>query len=109
MVTGTARLIASIIATVLLVAGCQTTAGRAIDDASITTAVKTKLGAERLANLTEVNVDTKDGVVTLSGHVDTPAQKAKAEDIARKTGDVRSVVNRIAVEGAPAASPPPAR
>ena len=113
MVTRTARLIAGIIATTLLVAGCGTATGRktgqAMDDAGITAAVKTKLAGERLANLTQVNVDTKDAVVTLSGDVDTPDQRARAEQIARNTSAVRGVVNRITVDGAPAASPPAVR
>jgi hyperosmotically inducible protein len=52
----------------------------------------------------DVAVTVKDGVVTLSGEVDNPAEKAKAEVEARKVKDVQTVVNEITL---PAPPPPP--
>jgi osmotically-inducible protein OsmY len=45
-----------------------------------------------------VNVDTKDGVVTLTGTVDNDAAKSQAEQAAKSTADVKSVVNNLAVK-----------
>ena len=52
----------------------------------------------------DVDVTVKDGVVTLSGEVDNPAAKAKAEAEARKVKDVQTVVNEISILLPP---PPP--
>ncbi len=44
-----------------------------------------------------IDVDTKDGVVTLKGTVDTAEQKQEAEQIARGTEGVKRVVNQLVV------------
>jgi osmotically-inducible protein OsmY len=44
-----------------------------------------------------INVDVDNGVVTLSGTVATPAQKAKAEQVAKAVEDVKSVKNTLKV------------
>lgn len=45
----------------------------------------------------QVEIHAKDGVVTLSGTADTTADKALAEQIARSTSGVGTVVNQIVV------------
>jgi hyperosmotically inducible periplasmic protein len=67
-------------------------------DALITGKVKTKLLAESPANAAKVNVDTKDGVVTLTGTIDSNEFKAKAESLAKATEGVKSVTNNITVQ-----------
>jgi hypothetical protein len=101
---------------VIVAAGCQTTTGRTagtvVDDARTTAAVKGKLVADRPANLTSVNVDTVNGVTYLTGVVDLPEQRLRAEQLAWDTSGVRQVVNNIQVQrravvvGAPSASVP---
>jgi hyperosmotically inducible periplasmic protein len=91
---------------------CQTlqgrTAGRYADDSAITAGVKTRLAAGTDAkSLTRVNVDTINGVVHLTGVVESPDTKRQAEDIARRQNGVVRVVNNLQVEGAPAAAPAP--
>ena len=44
-----------------------------------------------------INVDVDNGVVTLGGTVATPAQKAKAEQVAKAVEDVKSVKNMLKV------------
>ena len=44
-------------------------------DAGITTAVKVRLAADDTVKAYQINVDTKNGVVTLSGAVETRAAK----------------------------------
>ena len=46
----------------------------------------------------QINVDTKDGVVTLSGTVDTPVLKERAMQIAQQVDGVRSVVDNLAIK-----------
>jgi osmotically-inducible protein OsmY len=42
------------------------TSGQNIDDTTLTTAVKTILSGDKLANLTRIDVDTYNGVVSLN-------------------------------------------
>ena len=48
----------------------------------------------------QIGVDTKDGVVTLSGTVDTPVLKERAMQIAQQVDGVRSVVDNLAIKTA---------
>ncbi|HEU4367595.1 MAG TPA: BON domain-containing protein [Methylomirabilota bacterium] len=94
---------------IVVLTGCQTTTGRTagtvIDDGATTAAVKSKLVADRPANLTAVGVDTVNGVTYLTGVVDTPEQRMRAEQIAWETSGVRQIVNNIQVRRPIAAAP----
>jgi osmotically-inducible protein OsmY len=79
-------------------------AGRVLDDKTISTQVKAKLVGEKVSNLTRVGVTTVNGVVQLDGTVDTVQDKVRAEEIARGVKGVTRVVDNIQVT-APAASP----
>lgn len=69
-----------------------------VDDAAITTKVKSAVFAEPGLKTLQINVDTKDGVVTLSGTVDTPVLKERAMQIAQHVDGVRSVVDNLAIK-----------
>ena len=73
-------------------------------DPGITTAVKTKLAADDTVKAYQIDVDTADRVVTLTGTVDTSAAKDQALMLARQTAGVRDVVDRISVNPAAAAT-----
>jgi osmotically-inducible protein OsmY len=73
-------------------------AGQYIDDTTITTSVKAKLTAEKAANFTRIDVDTTNQVVTLNGIVESADQKAKAEQLAREVGGVKSVKNNLQIQ-----------
>jgi hyperosmotically inducible periplasmic protein len=86
--------------------------GQAIDDAAIVASVKAKLTADKLSNLVRIDVKSNDGVVTLSGTVDTPERRDRIVQLAGWTSGVKSVVNNIQVSGADTpsstgAAPPP--
>ena len=67
--------------------------------AALTTKVKTALAKdEGLKTMTNIDVDSKDGVVTLKGKVDSADMKKKAGDIAKKVSGVKSVKNELKVE-----------
>jgi hyperosmotically inducible protein len=66
-------------------------------DPGITTAVKSKFAADDTVKAYQINVDTKDRVVTLKGEVDSPPAKARAVEIARATEGVRDVVDSLVV------------
>ncbi|HEV3348435.1 MAG TPA: BON domain-containing protein [Methylomirabilota bacterium] len=94
----------AVLAVALLLAACQSTTGRTlgenIDDAGITTTVKAKLAAEKIATLTRIDVDTNQGVVALNGTVQTESMKMRAEQIARLVKGVRDVINNLRVQAA---------
>ena len=69
-----------------------------MSDAEITTAVKSKLLADKTVGGQNIDVDTVDHVVTLTGSVDTAAERARATTIARHTTGVHRVVDKLAIE-----------
>src|SRR5262245_10373852 len=66
-------------------------------DAGITSAVKAKLAADDTVKAYKVDVDTHNKVVTLSGDVDTSAQREHAVMIARNTKGVTEVIDQLRV------------
>ena len=74
------------------------TAGRALDDKTITASVEHDLNREPVYKFNGVDVKTFDGVVQLSGFVDTQDQKQRAGDIARQSQGVTQVVNNITLK-----------
>ena len=67
--------------------------------AALTTKVKTALAKdEGLKTMTSIDVDSKDGVVTLKGKVDSADLKKKAGEVAKKVSGVKSVKNELKVE-----------
>ena len=88
--------------TILSLAGCQAmtgkTAGQNVDDATLTSSVKTKLVADKLSSLTRVDVDTNNGTVYLNGVVESPGQRARAQELASQVNGVNKVVNNLQVQ-----------
>ena len=67
-------------------------------DSGITTKVKAKMVADDTVKAHEINVTTRDHVVTLSGEVGSTAAKDQAIQIARQTEGVRDVVDQLTVK-----------
>jgi hyperosmotically inducible protein len=89
---------------VILSAGLMVVAvACAQSDPGITTAVKAKLAADDAVKAYQIDVDTSDRVVTLTGTVDRTAAKEQAVTLARQTEGVRDVVDQITVS--PQATP----
>ncbi len=91
-------------ATVVLLStvGCavsrdQETVGAYIDDAAITTRIKSRMGENPEVATTSISVETLNGTVMLSGFAKSAKEKSTAETIARGVSGVRSVRNEIAV------------
>jgi hyperosmotically inducible periplasmic protein len=70
----------------------------AVDDTTITTAVKTNLAAARDLRSGQVHVTTVAGVVTLQGWMHDSVVISRAEAIARDTSGVRMVTNELQVD-----------
>lgn len=73
------------------------TPGQTIDDSVITGKVKTALLADDQVKGLQIDVDTMEGVVTLTGSASTQTQVNRALEIATGTEGVRSVNNQITV------------
>lgn len=89
-------------AALIMSSGCavtrdQETAGAYIDDAKITTVVKSKFADSNSVPGTAVSVETLNGTVALSGFVKSEAQKNAAETIAVGVKGVKSVKNGLVV------------
>jgi len=70
----------------------------AIDDTAITTKVKSAMIADPTLKALQINVDTKNGVVTLAGAVDSQAMKDKATEVTQAVSGVKSVDNNLTVK-----------
>ena len=66
-----------------------------LDDAALTTKVKAAYAADPNLSALLISVDTKDGVVTISGPVKTAADKEHAARLAQAIEGVKSVVNQL--------------
>ena len=74
------------------------TVGTTVDDAVITSSVKSSLIADDLVDAFEIEVDTYRSTVMLSGFVETQNQIERAVEIAKKTEGVQKVVNKLAIK-----------
>ena len=75
-----------------------TRAGDAVADAAITAKVKTAFLADPDVKGLQVDVDTRGGVVTLSGALDKTANVDRASTLAKGIEGVKSVENRLTVK-----------
>jgi osmotically-inducible protein OsmY len=85
---------------VLFLSLVTTAAARAknTSDDFISDSVRQKLAADQVIKGGAIDVEVKDGVVTLKGKVQEARQKSKAEKVAKKVTGVKSVVNSITIE-----------
>jgi hypothetical protein len=73
--------------------------GQFVDDAAVTTRVKTQLAKTAgLGEALAINVDTYRGVVSLSGFVDNTDQMQTATRVARSVPGVESVKNNLQIK-----------
>jgi hyperosmotically inducible periplasmic protein len=89
------------VAFLILITGCQAmtgeTMGQNIDDGTLTSYVKTKLASDKLVTLTRVGVETNNGIVYLTGEVETAEQKSRIGSLASEVKGVKKVVNNLQV------------
>ena len=74
-------------------------AQRAMADASLTTKIKAKMALDDSIEALDIDIDTNGSTVTLSGTVDTAAERNRALQLARETEGVTSVIDRLRVSG----------
>jgi osmotically-inducible protein OsmY len=71
--------------------------GAYVDDAGITTLVKSRIAENKLASAAAISVETLNGTVLLSGFATSATERSMAETIARGVSHVASVNNEIIV------------
>jgi osmotically-inducible protein OsmY len=86
----------------LAASGCavsrgQETVGAYVDDAGITTLVKSRFFEDKDVAGTSISVETLKGNVMLSGFAKSALERNKAESIARGVKGVTAVKNEIAI------------
>ena len=74
-------------------------------DAGVTTKVKAKLAADDAVKAYQIDVDTRDKVVTLTGNVENETAKTQASRLARETEGVARVVDNVTVTARPVDTP----
>lgn len=82
----------------IAVHGKSSSVGEVIDDSLLTAKVKTALIASPDTKAHEIGVETKAGVVQLSGFVDNAAAKSAATSVARSVTGVKEVKNELSIK-----------
>jgi hyperosmotically inducible protein len=73
-------------------------AQRIAANAALTAKIKSKMALDDTIKAAAIDVDTTDGVVTLTGHVGSAAERERALQLARETDGVSSVVDRLSIQ-----------
>lgn len=102
MKTRTIAAIATALAALTVLPGCAVTRGQSsvgeyIDDATISTKVKTKLIESKAVDAAVIQVETLNGEVLLSGFAKSATERVTAETLAREVKGVKAVRNQIVV------------
>ncbi|MTW22778.1 BON domain-containing protein [Allochromatium palmeri] len=72
--------------------------GNYLEDAAITAKIKAEILGESALKVLQIDVTTIDGVVTLSGTVDSQLSFERATEVARNNQGVKSVENNLVVK-----------
>ena len=75
----------------------QETVGAYIDDATITTQIKSRFVENKVVDAASIQVETLNGTVMLSGFAKSAAEKSTAETIARGVNGVKSVRTELSI------------
>ena len=81
----------------LTVAACSKTVDATLDDATITARVKTALLNDPQVGAMKIDVDTTQGVVTLSGIVKSQADASRAIQLAKQAAGANDVKSALQI------------
>ena len=71
---------------------------RAVVDGALTSKIKAKMALDDTVRALQIDVDTNNGVVTLTGTIRSEAERQRAVALARETDGVTQVVDRLAIK-----------
>jgi osmotically-inducible protein OsmY len=92
------KTLVSLLAILFLAAGAWA-AEKHFSDDQLYDLVRRKLADDQVVKGAAMEVEVKDGVVTLKGKVEYPEQKVRAEKLTRKVSGVKRVDNQLEVVG----------
>ncbi len=98
------------LAITLALAGCKSaTPAPAADDATLSTALKTRISGDSALSSESIQTSVQNGVVTLNGTVSSEAARSLAASDAAQVAGIRTVVNNLTVQApsAPVAAAAP--
>ena len=72
-------------------------ARRALSDGQVTAKIKAKMALDDSIKALDIDVDTSGSTVTVSGVVDSAAQRSRVLQLARETAGVTTVVDHLRV------------
>lgn len=92
--------VSGLAALVIALGGCaatptQDSTGQLIDDSAITTKVKAAFVSDKMVSALGIGVETRKGVVQLSGFAQSADEIRQAERVARRVSGVKDVRNNI--------------
>lgn len=95
--------VAALLAACIVASGCnvvrgESTAGQYVDDVAITTKVKADLLESKQVDGLDVNVDSLNGRVTLSGWASSREEALRAGQITARVDGVKSVNNELKIK-----------
>lgn len=93
-----ATLLLAVLVALPLLSACGKTVGETIDDATVTTRVKTAFINDPVVGAARIDVDTFKGVVTLSGRVKSKEEEQKAIQLAKSVKGVVDVKSTLQIE-----------
>lgn len=73
------------------------TAAKALDDGTLTAKIKAKMTLDDFVKARNIDVDTTDGVVTLTGRVHSSEERTRALKLAGETSGVRGVKDQLTI------------
>jgi len=95
--------ICALLLTAFTLAGICLAKDAVVSDDMIYDRVRIKLAEDQVVKGGAVQVDVKNGVVTLSGAVELPKQKERATKLTRGVKGVKQVVNNLTLRDKPGA------
>jgi osmotically-inducible protein OsmY len=72
-------------------------ARRVVAEGQVTAKIKAKMALDDTVKALDVDVDTSGSTVTVTGVVDSPAQRDRVLQLARETAGVTTVVDRLRI------------
>lgn len=72
--------------------------GEAMEDGALTAKIKSKMALDDHVKALNINIDTVDGVVSLSGTVQSQDERERAVRLARETDGVKEVRDSLVVQ-----------
>jgi hyperosmotically inducible protein len=92
------RHIAAVILLAVALGGCGKSISETIDDGTVTARVKTAFINDPVVGAARIDVDTFNGVVTLSGRVKSKDEETKAIELARRIRGVTDVKSTLQIQ-----------